>query len=65
MKRSTVKPLELEDAVDLLLDHVSEVTSIEEVNLFDAVGRVLAEDILAPYDQPPFPPLSFRWLCFA
>ncbi|MGX8680586.1 MAG: molybdopterin molybdotransferase MoeA [bacterium] len=55
MKRSTVKPLELEDAVDLLLDHVSEVTSIEEVNLFDAVGRVLAEDILAPYDQPPFP----------
>lgn len=45
----------LEQARELLLERVHRVEEKEEILLYDAVGRVLAEDIIAEHDQPPFP----------
>ncbi len=49
------EPLELEMAVRLLREHVKRMTETEEVVLEKADRRVLAEDICAERDQPPFP----------
>lgn len=39
----------------LLLDHVVALDAVEEVAVADALGRVLAEDVTATGDSPPFP----------
>ena len=43
----------LEDALKVVLDTVP-VLGIEKINLLDALGRVLAEDIIADRDNPPW-----------
>ena len=43
----------LEDALKVVLDTVP-VLGIEKINLLDALGRVLAEDIVADRDNPPW-----------
>ncbi|WP_431860759.1 molybdopterin molybdotransferase MoeA [Azospirillum sp.] len=40
-------------ALDLLRRRVAPVTAAETVPLADALGRVLAEDVVAPFDVPP------------
>lgn len=45
----------MEDAVKLLLQKVNRIEETESISLWDAVGRVLAKDIYALHDQPPFP----------
>ncbi|PWC38913.1 gephyrin-like molybdotransferase Glp [Azospirillum sp. TSO22-1] len=40
-------------ALDLLRSRVAPVTAAETVPLADALGRVLAEDVVAPFDVPP------------
>lgn len=45
----------LEQAQNLLLERVNMIKDVEEVTLWDAVRRVLAKDIYAEHDQPPFP----------
>jgi len=48
-------PLLLVDDVErLMFERVSPVTEIERVSLDHAAGRVLAEDLIAPLDLPPF-----------
>ncbi len=47
--------LRLEQAQSLLLDRVKKIEETEVIPLWDAAGRVLAEDIFAGHDQPPFP----------
>lgn len=42
------------EALRLLLDDLSELNEIEELPLSEALGRVLAEDIVSPIDSPPF-----------
>ena len=42
------------EALRLLLDDLSEIDETEEVPLDDALGRVLAEDVVSPIDSPPF-----------
>lgn len=49
------EPLELEEAVRILRDHAPAVAEAEVLPLPDACGRVLAEDVTADRDQPPFP----------
>ena len=44
----------LEQAAEILLSHTEKITACEEISLWDAVGRVLAEDIYATRNQPPF-----------
>ena len=46
--------LSLEKAVDLLQAHCQRVTAVEEVPLLSALGRILAEDYVAAFDNPPF-----------
>lgn len=46
-------PLSFEDALALLLADVR-ATSSERVGIYDADGRVLAEDLVAPFPLPPF-----------
>ncbi len=43
-----------EDALKILLEHAKPIEDIEEVDILAALGRVLAEDMLAPIDIPPF-----------
>src|SRR5205809_6673449 len=43
----------LEDALKIVLDTVP-VLGIEKINLLDALGRVLGEDIIASRDNPPW-----------
>ena len=45
----------LEQAQNLLLERVNMIKDAEEITLWDAGGRVLAKDIYAEHDQPPFP----------
>ncbi|ASJ12492.1 molybdopterin molybdotransferase MoeA [Thermococcus thioreducens] len=42
------------EALSLLLDDLSEIDEVEEIPLKEALGRVLAEDIVSPMDSPPF-----------
>ncbi len=46
--------LSVEEAMERLLDEVRPVEGTERVSLFDAGGRVLAEDVLAFIDVPAF-----------
>ena len=47
--------LEIEEAQELLNVQIKPITETETVLLMDSVGRVLAEDLVALRDQPPFP----------
>lgn len=49
-----MQDLSLEKAVDLLKEHCHRVTAVEEVPLLSALGRILAEDYVAAFDNPPF-----------
>ncbi len=47
--------LELEEARECLISQVRMIEETERIPLLDSVGRILAEDICAAQDQPPFP----------
>lgn len=47
--------LMIKQAQELLLERVERIKETEEIALWDGSGRVLAEDVLAGHDQPPFP----------
>jgi molybdopterin molybdotransferase len=48
----TAAPLSVEAAVALLLEHARPVAATETIALDDALGRVLAEPLRSPIDQP-------------
>jgi molybdopterin molybdotransferase len=45
----------LEQAIELLVENTNVIDDVEEISLWDGGHRVLAEDITAFLDQPPFP----------
>ena len=47
--------LVLEDAVSLLRLYVIPIKDVDESGIFECTGRTLAEDVVASFDQPPFP----------
>lgn len=47
--------LTLQQAENILLERVNQIRDVEEISLWDAMDRVLAEDIRAKRNQPPFP----------
>lgn len=53
MRLTMVEGIELEEARRLILER-SAAPRMERVSLLEAHGRVAAEDIAAPLDQPPF-----------
>lgn len=44
----------VEQALELILDHVNAINDVEEVELLHAAGRILARDMVAGFDNPPF-----------
>lgn len=50
-----INELTLAQATEILLEKVEVIKDTEQIFLWDAVGRVLAEDITAERNQPPFP----------
>ena len=44
----------LEEAIEILLSETPTIYDVETVNLFEAVGRMAAEDVTAHFDNPPF-----------
>ncbi|MEM3466833.1 MAG: hypothetical protein QW566_10225, partial [Candidatus Jordarchaeales archaeon] len=44
----------LDEALQLIYGRMSQVEKVEEVELDDAVGRVSAENVKAPFDVPSF-----------
>ncbi|MGI6094544.1 MAG: gephyrin-like molybdotransferase Glp [Lachnospiraceae bacterium] len=50
-----MEALKLEQALQILLSRVEQIKEAENVALWDAGGRFLAQDIIADRDQPPFP----------
>ncbi len=48
--------VKVEEAMERFLKEVPpKALEVEEVDLFNAVGRVLAEDVISPLNFPPFP----------
>lgn len=46
--------IELEKAVELMVNSIEEIKETEEIELIEANGRISAEDIYAPMNNPPF-----------
>lgn len=46
--------IELEKAIKLMVESIEEVKETEEIKLIEAGGRIIAEDIYAPMNNPPF-----------
>ena len=49
-----MQDISLEQAISVLLEHTKKIEAVEEVPLLEALGRVLAEDAVATFDNPPF-----------
>jgi molybdopterin molybdotransferase len=54
-----------EEAVALILTRLSPVASSEEIDTHEALGRVLAEDVVAPRDVPDFTNAAVDGYAFA
>ncbi|MEA4973192.1 MAG: gephyrin-like molybdotransferase Glp [Candidatus Metalachnospira sp.] len=44
----------LEQAIELITDSVTAVTATETVTLIESLGRILAEDVIADFNNPPY-----------
>ncbi|NJE47292.1 molybdopterin molybdotransferase MoeA [Thermococcus sp. GR7] len=42
------------EALELMLNDLTEIPDVEEIPLEEALGRVLAENVVSPIDSPPF-----------
>ncbi|WP_432646552.1 molybdopterin molybdotransferase MoeA [Mitsuokella sp.] len=49
-----MQDISLEQAIEVLLEHTKKIERTEEVPILEALGRVLAEDAVASFDNPPF-----------
>lgn len=49
-----MKPITVEKAIELILNYTKEIKEIENVGLYQALGRILAQDMVAEFDNPPF-----------
>lgn len=46
--------IELGMAIEIMLNSIREINDIEHLNTRESLGRILAEDIYAPINNPPF-----------
>ncbi|MDX8336035.1 molybdopterin molybdotransferase MoeA [Candidatus Cetobacterium colombiensis] len=49
-----MEQINLENAIEILLENVKPLKEIEEKYILDSLGFVLAEDIISPLNNPPF-----------
>ena len=54
----SMEKLTVEQALEALLEHTKVIEETETVPLLQACGRVLAKDMIAGFDNPPFDRLS-------
>ncbi|MBS5777174.1 molybdopterin molybdotransferase MoeA, partial [Finegoldia magna] len=47
--------LQVEKAKEILRENIKKASEIEEIDIDDAYNRVLAEDVLAKFNNPPYP----------
>lgn len=47
--------LQVEKAKEILKENIKKASKIEEIDIDDAYNRVLAEDVLAKFNNPPYP----------
>lgn len=47
--------IELEDAIAVIMKQTREILAVEEIEVIDARGRILAQDLIEQFNQPPFP----------
>ncbi|EFH93159.1 molybdopterin molybdotransferase MoeA [Finegoldia magna] len=47
--------LQVEKAKEILRENIKKASDIEEIDIDDAYNRVLAEDVLAKFNNPPYP----------
>ncbi|MDU5922198.1 MAG: molybdopterin molybdenumtransferase MoeA, partial [Finegoldia magna] len=47
--------LQVEKAKKILKENIKKASEIEEIDIDDAYNRVLAEDVLAKFNNPPYP----------
>ena len=47
--------MELEEALEKYLSEAEPIQDVERVPLFEAFGRIIAEEIRAPFAVPHFP----------
>lgn len=47
--------IELEQAVEIITGQTKKISEKESISVWDAGGRLLAQDVAAAFDQPPFP----------
>ncbi|MSA96668.1 molybdopterin molybdenumtransferase MoeA [Finegoldia sp. BIOML-A2] len=47
--------LQVEKANEILRENIKKASDIEEIDIDDAYNRVLAEDVLAKFNNPPYP----------
>lgn len=47
--------LQVEKAKEILKENIKKASEIEEIDIDDAYNRVLAEDVLAKFNNPPYP----------
>jgi molybdopterin molybdotransferase len=52
-------------ALDIIAERVPPLDGIEDVPLFEALGRVLANDVVADFDQPPHDNVAVDGYAFA
>ena len=50
----SMEKLTVEQALEALLEHTKVIEETETVPLLQACGRVLAKDMIAGFDNPPF-----------
>lgn len=46
--------VELEKAIELMVQTIEEVSEFDDIVLIDACGRISGDDIYAPMNNPPF-----------
>ncbi len=49
-----IQDITLETAIEILTSNVNEINDTENVELLEALGLVIAEDVIAKFDNPPF-----------
>lgn len=49
-----MEPISIEQAAELILNNTKEIKEIEDLGRLEALGRILAEDMMAEQDNPPF-----------
>lgn len=52
--RQCMKRIDLEAGLNLIDEYICPIQDIEKIDIIDALGRVLAEDIYSPIDIPLF-----------